>query len=107
MKPSILPALGLATLLAMAAAPSALARDNARQLSERCMLCHGERGENHLLGIPRIGGREFYDLLATMSRFRTGERLHPVMSAIMQSLDEVEMVEVAGYFSEQEEAGIN
>ncbi|HRH80180.1 MAG TPA: hypothetical protein PLW81_03965 [Thiobacillaceae bacterium] len=107
MKPNLFPALCLTTLLAVTAAPAALAQDHARQLSERCMLCHGERGENHLLGIPRIGGREFYDLLATMSRFRTGERLHPVMSAIMQSVDEVEMVEVAGYFSEQAGAGIN
>lgn len=91
----------LAACLALSAPQPARADAGGRQLAERCMVCHGSQGENSLLGIPRIGGREFYDLLADMSSFRGGERLHPVMSVIMRTLDEADMVDVAGYFSAQ------
>lgn len=96
----------MAALILMSTQPAS-ADTSGRRLAERCMLCHGAKGDNQLLGIPRIGGREYFELLASMSQFRTGERLHPVMSVIMQTLDEADMVEVAGYFSSVDERELN
>lgn len=92
--------LPLLFLLASLLAPIAARADaEGQQLAERCTFCHGQQGQSPLPGVPRIGGRDFYDLLARMARYRSGEHPHPVMSLIMQTLDEADMAEVADYFA--------
>lgn len=81
------------------------AEDEGRRLAARRMPCHGQQGQTHTLGIPRIGGWDFHDLLANMARFRNGKRPRLVMSPLMQSLDEASMADVAGYFSGQGKSG--
>lgn len=85
-------ALGLA-LASLAALPANAADPRA------CTTCHGLDGMRQAPGMPAIGGRDFYDLLANMASFRNGERFHPIMSTLMQTLDEADMADVAEYFA--------
>jgi cytochrome c553 len=64
-----------------------------------CTTCHGLDGLRQAPGMPAIGGRDYYDILSNMAKFRDGERFHPVMSVLMQTLSEADMADVAAYFA--------
>lgn len=64
-----------------------------------CTTCHGLDGMRQAPGAAPIGGRDYYELLAAMASFRNGERFHPIMSTLMQAMDEADMAEVAEYFA--------
>lgn len=49
--------------------------------------------------MPAIGGLDYFDLLYNMGRFRSADHFHPVMTLLMQTLDEADMADIAAYFA--------
>lgn len=68
-------------------------------LARPCTTCHGLDGMRQGGEMPAIGGLDYFDLLYDMGRFRSGDRFHPVMTLLMQTLDEADMADVASYFA--------
>lgn len=85
----------LAALPALAEDPLGAGRESARY----CTTCHGLDGLRQGGDMPAIGGLDYFQLLYNMAQFREGDRFHPVMSLLMQTLDEAEMAEVAAFFA--------
>lgn len=73
--------------------------DEVRAQAHTCIACHGEYGQKEAPGQPRIGGRDYYELLAAMASYRTVQRFHPAMTTLMLSLDEAGMSAAAEYFA--------
>jgi cytochrome c553 len=87
------------SLLCLSAAPVIAETGDGAKLAYTCTACHGRYGQKQAPGQPVIGGRDYFELLAAMASFRGTERIHPAMSVMMLSLDEVEMAEIAEYFA--------
>ncbi|MEW5787996.1 MAG: hypothetical protein AB1899_09100 [Pseudomonadota bacterium] len=83
------------TLPAQAEPPDPAAREKARP----CTTCHGLDGLRRGGEMPAIGGLDYFHLLYNMARFKEGDRFHPVMSLLMQTLDAADMADVADYFA--------
>jgi cytochrome c553 len=80
--------------------------DSGREKAHPCMTCHGVDGLRHS-GAMAIGGRDYYDLLYDMARFRDGERFNPIMSILMRTLSEADMADVAAYFASIDRRKLN
>lgn len=92
------------SLLCLAALP-ALADDltdqirAGREKSRPCTTCHGLNGQRQGGEMPAIGGRDYFDLLYQMGRFRRADRFHPAMTVLLQTYDVADMADVAAYFA--------
>jgi cytochrome c553 len=70
-----------------------------REKARPCTTCHGLEGQRQGGEMPVIGGRDFYDLLYQLGRFRSADRFHPAMTMLLQTYDEADMADVAAYFA--------
>jgi cytochrome c553 len=89
----------LAALLALAARES-----SAQSLQEKvqlCTACHGENGIPQDKSIPVIAGQHQGYLYLQLRDYKSGARKNEVMSAVATALERDEMLEIAGYFSNQ------
>lgn len=93
------------TLLVAAAYPG----DPAAQLERRtaqgrtkslqCVACHGPTGISPNPMFPHLAGQNASYLEIQLENFRSGERYHPLMTPIAQSLSRQDVVDLAAYFS--------
>ena len=88
----------LAVCLAVAG-QTAVAAD-AKQLSGRCVSCHGASGISSNPVYPNLAGQKAPYLLKQMRDFQNGKRVDPVMGAMVKGLSEAEMDALADYFSQ-------
>jgi cytochrome c553 len=99
----------VALAMACAAAP-ALAADapvgNAQAAKSKvsmCIGCHGIPGYRasfpEIYSVPMIAGQNAKYLQSALHAYATGERTHPTMDAIAQSLSEQDMADLAAYYS--------
>lgn len=95
------------SLLFLPAAPASAETGDGAKLAYTCTACHGRFGQKQAPGQPVIGGRDYFELLAAMASFRGTKRIHPAMSVMMLSLDEVQMAEIAEYFANVDPARLN
>jgi cytochrome c553 len=70
-----------------------------RQKARPCTTCHGLDGLRQGGEMPTIGGRDYFDLLYQMGRFRRADRFQPAMTALLQTYDIADMADVAAYFA--------
>jgi cytochrome c553 len=66
------------------------------QLAEGCQACHGE---NRAAELPSLDGQLATYLYRQLRDYQDGSRQHPVMSAIASGLSEVDMVNLAAFYS--------
>lgn len=64
-----------------------------------CAACHGLNGISVSADIPNLAGQKAEYLVAQLKAFKDGSRKNPLMNAIAPQLEEVEMENVAAYFS--------
>ncbi len=98
MKTTLAVALALISLAPLSA-PADTSYEIGREKAHPCTTCHGLDGLRQAPGLPAIGGRDYYELLADMASIRSGQRFHPIMTLLMQTLDEADMADVATYFA--------
>jgi cytochrome c553 len=67
-----------------------------------CAGCHGIPGWKNpypTYHVPKIGGQNHDYLVAALTAYKTGERLHPTMRAQGESLSEQDIRDIATYLS--------
>jgi len=72
---------------------------DAKNLSTRCVSCHGAAGISTNPLYPNLAGQKSAYLLKQMRDFQTGERKDPVMNAMLQGLSEQDLDMLAEYYS--------
>lgn len=63
-----------------------------------CASCHGDKGVTATAGIPSLAGQTSAAIYKQLSDYRSGARVHPLMSGIANSLAPDDLVSVAAYF---------
>ena len=96
-------------LIAMAAAGaiSALAVDSAsagdaaagREKARKCQPCHGIDGIARLPAAPHIAGENVAYLSAQLKAFRSGKRVHEIMSLIARDLTDEDIADLAAWYA--------
>lgn len=93
----------IALLLALCAAPAFAAPDVEDSIAQRvlaCTGCHGEQGRAGTDGYyPRIAGKPAGYLYNQLLNFRDGRRQYPLMSELLQTLNDDYLREMAVHFS--------
>ena len=66
-----------------------------------CAACHGADGNSTAPTFPRLAGQYEDYLTITLKRYKTKERIDPIMNAQAASLSDQDIADVAAYFSSQ------
>lgn len=98
--------LGMAACMLMAAG-SAVAQqgDASAALDKRsiCIGCHGIPGYRTafpaVYPVPKLGGQHAAYIVRALQAYRSGERSHPSMRAIAQTLTDQDMADLAAYYA--------
>jgi cytochrome c553 len=64
-----------------------------------CQACHGMAGQSASAQTPNLAGQKRGYLQAQLEAFRSGQRKHDLMSAIASQLTDVQIRELAAYWS--------
>ncbi len=84
---------------APAAKPSALSAG--KEAASACGGCHGESGVSKMPGMPSLVGLDPKYLLAAMGAYKSGERKHDMMKALVSDLSEAEINSIALFYALQ------
>jgi cytochrome c553 len=71
--------------------------------SAMCAGCHGARGVSTVSTFPKLAGQHPDYLLHALKAYKSGQRKNPTMQAMVQTLSEQDMENLATYFSEQKD----
>jgi cytochrome c553 len=69
--------------------------------SELCQGCHGEVGLSREDLIPNLAGQYGNYIAKQLRNFQTGARIHQIMNAMAQTVNDDELSDIAAYFSSQ------
>ncbi len=100
----------LVTFVTLLAAPSTALAQEAKgdaKVGERkiamCIGCHGIAGYQasfpEVYKVPKISGQGAKYIVAALNAYKQGERKHPTMRGIADSLSDQDMADVAAYYS--------
>jgi cytochrome c553 len=64
-----------------------------------CAACHGERGVAPNRQFPDLAGQSPVAIYKELRDFKSGSRVNPIMSAMVQTLTEEQILDVAVYFA--------
>ena len=65
-----------------------------------CVACHGASGNDSLLpNVPKLGGQNEKYLLKQMQDIKSGTRAAPLMSGMLNALDDQGMADVAAFYA--------
>ncbi len=99
----------VSTILVLAAGMAQAAGDAAagKAKSATCLACHGPDGNSPNPIWPKLAGQHPVYILKQLQAFKSGERKNDLMSPMAMPLEEVDMENLAAYFSSQKQvAGI-
>jgi cytochrome c553 len=80
---------------------AALADPAAQVEASKCTVCHGIHGEGGDGGVPRLAGQNADYMNHALSMFKAQTRASAIMQPIARSLSDVEIRQLADYFSNQ------
>ena len=66
-----------------------------------CAACHGVDGNSTAPTFPRLAGQYEDYIKITLTRYKTKERVNPIMNAQAAALTDQEIADLAAYFSSQ------
>jgi cytochrome c553 len=66
-----------------------------------CAACHGPAGNSFNPAWPKLAGQGAPYIVKQLTKFKSGERMNPVMSAQVTNLSEQDMLDLAAYFAQQ------
>lgn len=100
MKLLALAVIGTASMPALSVEGSAEA---AKSKISMCVGCHGIPGYRttfpEVYHVPKLGGQHANYLVAALKQYKSGERDHPTMRGIAESLSEKDMADLAAYYA--------
>ncbi|MDH3536115.1 MAG: cytochrome c [Gammaproteobacteria bacterium] len=64
-----------------------------------CQTCHGLDGRSTIAGSPNLSGQNEDYIMIQLKAYRAGERQHPQMSIIAQTLSDDDIDNVAKWYS--------
>ena len=88
----------LIAVLALAAAPAALADPQAPEKAAVCAACHGADGKAALPIYPHLAGQYSNYIEQALREYRAGTRKNPVMAAQAGSLTDADIRQLAEHF---------
>ncbi len=92
-------------LSALVTVPEVLAQGDAVAGAEKitvCLACHGQNGNmSTIANVPKIGGQNADYLLKQMYDIKGGARAAPLMTGMLNNLNEQDMADVAAYYASQ------
>jgi len=103
MKKSI--AILLTTFIGLLATPSLLAQGDAaagQAKASLCAACHGNDGNSPLAMNPKLAGQNAKYLLKQLQDFKSGARVGTTMSAMVLSLSDEDMQDLAAWYASQQ-----
>jgi cytochrome c553 len=71
------------------------------KVQEVCAACHGEKGVSTASENPHLAGQSGAAIYKQLHDYRTGSRVHEVMTDIAKSLDENVIADIAAYYAGQ------
>ena len=90
----------VSVLAALAAAPESRADAAAgRAKSAACATCHGPKGLSTLIDAPHLAGQSEIYLSTQLKAYRSGRRVHEVMSVIAKPLSDADIADLAAWYS--------
>jgi cytochrome c553 len=66
-----------------------------------CAACHGEGGVTKTPGTPNLIGQDPQYLVPAMKAYRTGQRHHELMRAVLSGVGDAELQNIAAYYARQ------
>ncbi len=103
MKAKSLLALGAALLLGAGSVQAAGDPQAGQVKAETCMGCHGVPGYRNAYPqyrVPKLGGQHADYIVSALQAYQRGERAHSTMHAMVASMNEQDMQDIAAYFSQ-------
>jgi cytochrome c553 len=94
----------LAAALSLSRACTAAAAEEIPRKAEVCIACHGPGGNATTPAMPSLAGQPAQFISMQLYLFREGTRRDPQMSPMASGLSNVDMTELAAYFSRQKPA---
>ena len=95
----------MAAAIAAACAPAWALEGNADAAKEKismCVGCHGIPGYRTafpaVYHVPKLGGQHPAYIIQALQAYKRGDRAHPSMQAIAESLSEQDMADLAAYY---------
>lgn len=70
-----------------------------RRRAQICVACHGEGGLSTNPLWPHLRGQQEDYLILQLKKYRSYERLHPLMNPISQTLTDEDIAQLAAYYS--------
>ncbi len=71
-------------------------------LAAPCAVCHGERGAKPIANYPVLAGQHEDYLVQSLLDYKSGKRSNAVMASQANQLSELDIRNLAAYFSAQE-----
>ena len=83
--------------------PAPAAEDAGKKKADAvCAACHGPGGAKpNTPDTPRLAGQQYGYLVQSLTEYRKGTRANPLMGAIAKPLTDMEIRDLAAYFSTQ------
>jgi cytochrome c553 len=92
-------------LFTLVTATQALAQGDPAAGAEKitvCLACHGQDGNmSQIANVPKIGGQNADYLLKQMNDIKSGVRAAPLMTGMLNNLNDQDMADVAAYYASQ------
>ncbi len=67
-----------------------------------CEACHGISGESTDPTFPNLAGQHASDLAQALSDYRSGARKNPIMSGMVSSLSNQDILDLAAWYASQD-----
>jgi cytochrome c553 len=77
------------------------------KVQETCVACHGESGVSASPDYPHLAGQSGPAIYKQLYDYRTGSRVHPLMTDVAKALDEAVIADVAAYYAGQPQRNPN
>jgi len=90
--------------IALGASPTAQAKGDyeaGKAKSTACAACHGADGVSTVASFPKLAGQHRDYLYQVLKDYRSGKRKNPIMAGQVQNLSDMDMRDLAMYFSKQ------
>ncbi|PWG61069.1 c-type cytochrome [Spiribacter halobius] len=104
MTPKLLTALGVTLALLLPGAAFAQGDVQAgREKAYTCLGCHGVSGYRNAYpsyNVPKLGGQHADYIVSALQAYKAGDRSHPTMQGLAQTLSEEDMQDIAAYFEQ-------
>lgn len=83
-----------------------VARGQAK-VQEVCVACHGENGISVAADTPHLAGQTGAAIYKQLWDYRTGSRVHPLMTDLARALTDAEVADVGAYYAGQPQRRYN